>query len=95
MATTSIADRASPKPGNFIDRLLLAHPRAVGETYFEHAGIAARFGATMVAGGFKCLAHAVLPAIFKRSASDCVARLNGELSRRRAASVESFPDYVI
>lgn len=87
---------ASPaRSGSLLDRLLLAHPRTVGESYVEHAGIAGRFGATMVAGGVKCLVHAVLPAVFERSASECVARLNGELTRRRAASSESYPDYVI
>ena len=78
-----------------IDRLLLAHPRTVGETYAEHAGIAGRFGATMVFGGVKCLIHAILPAVFERSASDTVGRLNGELTRRRAASADAYPDYVI
>ncbi|RYG82052.1 MAG: hypothetical protein EON59_14360 [Alphaproteobacteria bacterium] len=79
-----------------LDRLLLAHPRTVGETYVEHAGIAGRFGATMVAGGLKCLVHAILPSVFERSASDCVAKLNGELTRRRAAaSADVDPDYVI
>ncbi|MBL8657834.1 MAG: hypothetical protein JNJ92_10850 [Altererythrobacter sp.] len=78
-----------------IDRLLMAHPRTVGETYSEHAGIASRFGVTMVVGGVKCLIHAVLPSVFERSASDCVTKLNGELTRRRAASADSFPDYVI
>ena len=79
----------------FVDRLLFAHPRTVGESYVEHLGIAGRFGATMMAGGLKCLLHAVLPAVFERSASDCVAKLNGELTRRRAASADSYPDYVI
>lgn len=81
--------------GGMIDRLLLAHPRTVGERYPEHARIAGRFGATMVVGGLKCMIHAILPAVFERSASDCVAKLNGELTRRRAASADSFPDYVI
>lgn len=81
--------------GGMIDRLLLAHPRTVGETYTEHAGIAGRFGATMVVGGLKCLVHAILPAIFMRSASDSVAKLHGELERRRRASADSYPDYVI
>ncbi|HEU4819722.1 MAG TPA: DUF6356 family protein [Qipengyuania sp.] len=81
--------------GGMIDRLLLAHPRTVGETYTEHAGIAGRFGLTMVMGGLKCLVHAILPAVFMRSASDSVAKLHGELERRRRASADSDPDYVI
>ena len=84
----------SRRPG-FFDRLLLAHPRMVGESYTEHAGIASRFGATMMIGGAKCLAHAILPAVFERSASDCVAKLHGELDRRRRASADSYPDYMI
>lgn len=83
------------QPRGVIDRWLMAHPRTVGETYTEHAGIAGRFGATMVVGGLKCLAHAVLPAVFERSASDCVAKLHGELDRRRRAAADAYPDYII
>ena len=87
--------REPARSAGLVDRLLLAHPRTVGESYVEHAGIASRFGATMLVGGLKCLVHAVLPSVFERSASDCVARLNGELTRRRAASADAYPDYVI
>ena len=95
--TRATADKTieSSRRVGLIDRIFLAHPRTVGETYAEHAGIASRFGASMVVAGVKCLAHAVLPAVFERSASDCVARLNGELERRRSASADSYPDYVI
>lgn len=86
---------APPQSRGLVDRLLLAHPRTVGESYVEHAGIAGRFGATMVVGGIKCLVHAVLPSVFERSASDCVGKLNAELTRRRAASADAYPDYVI
>lgn len=90
-----VTDSPDKRRGGIVDRMLLAHPRKVGESYAEHAGIASRFGVTMVAGGLKCLAHAVLPAVFERSASDCVAKLHGELDRRRRASADSYPDYVI
>lgn len=83
------------EPPGLIDRLLHAHPRSVGESYREHAGIAARFGTAMVVGGVKCLVHAVLPAAFERAASDCVGKLGGELARRRAASADAYPDYII
>ncbi|WP_133365256.1 DUF6356 family protein [Qipengyuania sediminis] len=83
------------RPGGAFDRLLFAHPRSLGESYAEHAAIAARFGGAMVAGGVKCLVHAIVPAFYARAASDCVAELNGELARRRAASADVYPDYVI
>lgn len=90
-----LASTMAPGSRGMLDRLLFAHPRKVGENYVEHAGIASRFGATMIVGGLKCLAHAILPAIFERSASDCVAKLHGELERRRHAAGDAFPDYVI
>lgn len=90
-----VSAERSQRRGGVIDRLLLAHPRAVGENYRQHARIAGGFGATMVVGGVKCLLHAILPSVFERSASDCVARLHGELDRRRRASADSYPDYII
>ncbi len=82
------------RPGAF-HRWFLEHPRTVGEDYWEHAGIASRFGGRMIAGGLKCMVHAVFPAVCKTAASDCVAGLNGELQSRRRAAADSYPDYVI
>ena len=66
-----------------IDRIFLSHPRSVGETYTEHAGVAARFGATMVVGGLACMIHAVLPSVFPRVASDCVKKLYAQMVARQ------------
>jgi hypothetical protein len=66
-----------------IDRLFLSHPRSVGETYPEHAGVAARFGATMVVGGVACIIHAVFPSLFPRAASDRVKRLYAQMVARQ------------
>lgn len=95
MSTAPITSVSSQGRKGLFDRLMLAHPRTVGESYTEHAGIAGRFGATMMVGGLKCLVHAALPSVFERAASDCVGKLNGELMRRRAASADAYPDYVI
>lgn len=66
-----------------LQRLFTDHPRSVGEDYLEHAGVAARFGGTMIAAGLACLAHAAVPALFPRTGSDTVRRLHDGLSRRR------------
>ncbi|MEG3179705.1 DUF6356 family protein [Sphingomonas sp. LT1P40] len=60
-----------------IDRLLLRHPREVGESYGEHFTTAAGFGAHMVVGGLACIVHAVIPALFVRTASDTVKARTG------------------
>lgn len=78
-----------------IDALFFAHPRAVGETYIEHAGVAGRFGLAMLAGGLKCVLHAVVPSLYDRAASDTVHALHGELERRRRMAADTDPDYVI
>lgn len=90
-----IAHDSEPKRPGFISRLLFDHPRKVNETYLEHAGIAGRFGLKMVAGGAKCLVHALLPGLHDRAASDTVHALHGELERRRRMAVDTDPDYVI
>lgn len=65
------------------DRLFLAHPRSIGESYAEHAGVAARFGATMMIGGAACILHALVPAIFPRTASDRVKKLYAQMVARQ------------
>lgn len=76
-----------------IDRFFLSHPRSVGETYFEHACTAARFGVTMVIGGVACLIHALLPTLFPRSASDRVKRLYAQMIARQPAFAERRPAF--
>lgn len=66
-----------------ISRLFFDHPRAVGETYFEHAATAGRFGGIMVAGGLACLIHAVVPAVFANAASRRVKTLYLQMKARQ------------
>lgn len=76
-----------------IDRLFLAHPSSVGESYAEHFAMAARFGATMLAGGAACLVHAVVPVLFTRTASERVKRLYGEMKARQPAFADRRPAF--
>ena len=76
-----------------IQRLFLAHPRSVGESYAEHAATAARFGFTMMIGGAACVLHALIPAIFPRTASDRVKALYAQMKARQPAFAESRPAF--
>lgn len=67
-----------------IRRLFLDHPQSVGESYTEHLGVAAGFGAAMVLGGLGALLHAVLPSVCKTTASDTINRLHARLVAKRA-----------
>lgn len=81
--------------GSVIERVFLAHPRNVRESYCRHASIAMSFGAKMVMAGAKCMIHAVIPSAFQTSASDVVRALHRELEARRPQDATQCRDYVI
>jgi hypothetical protein len=68
-----------------VRKLFLDHPRDVGEGFFEHFGVASRFGLEMIWGGMKALLHAFVPALCKTSASDTIKRLHTIMVQKRGA----------
>ncbi|MEJ1977910.1 MAG: DUF6356 family protein [Acetobacteraceae bacterium] len=64
------------------------HPRAVGESYPEHFGVAMGFAGAMIAGGLACAVHAVLPFCFTTTGSATIRRLHERMvvSRIRHAA---------
>ena len=62
-------------------RLLTEHPASVGESYGQHMRSAGGFAIRLLAGGMACLTHALLPFLFKHTAS----RVVGDLHRRMVA----------
>jgi len=79
-----------------LDALFLRHPRAVGESYFEHMIAALGFAGRLMVAALAGLVHALVPALFERTASKVVAELYGRmvLNRRRASAAVDF-DYAI
>lgn len=75
------------------DRIFLDHPRSIGESYAEHAGIAARFGWSMVVAGVACIVHAIVPALFPRTASGAVRRLYAEMRARQPGLAATAPAF--
>ncbi|MGJ3258255.1 MAG: DUF6356 family protein [Rhodospirillales bacterium] len=55
--------------------LFARHPRSVGETYFEHLGMATGFAASLFAAAFVCAVHAVLPFMFEKTGSRMIEAL--------------------
>jgi hypothetical protein len=64
-------------------RLFTEHPESVGESYADHLWAAGGFGLRMVLGGLACLVHALLPFLFQRTASDCIADLHQRMVARQ------------
>src|SRR5688572_15672031 len=65
-----------------------AHPRDVGQSYFEHGVFACRYGARMTLGGVAAFLHGVFPFLFKTTGSrvtrELVATLEAPAARARA-----------
>ena len=70
-----------------LQRLFLAHPRSVDESYCEHFAIAWHFGLTMLKGGLGALVHALIPALCTTTGSDALRRLNALLEGHRQSKI--------
>jgi hypothetical protein len=64
------------------DKVFLAHPRAVDESYGEHMLFALRFSGTLLVAAGAALIHAFIPAACERTASRIVARLYARTHNR-------------
>jgi hypothetical protein len=62
--------------------LFTAHPDSVGETYFEHMGVALSFAGPLLAAGLAALVHAFLPFLCVTTASATVKRLYARMTNR-------------
>ena len=65
-----------------LDRYFLSHPRAVDESYLEHAGVAFRFSIRLLGAGLAALVHAVIPCLFEKTASSMIKSMYSEMSSR-------------
>lgn len=74
-----------------VTAIFISHPRACGETYFQHLKIAGAYGIKFVLTGIACLIHSVLPFLFVTTASKTVEEVNAHLSKRKTpTSPEPF-----
>ena len=61
------------------DRLFLAHPRQIGESYIGHMAVAFSFAGELLIAAGACVVHAIIPALFKGTASGAIRRLHGRM----------------
>jgi len=65
-------------------RVFKQHPESVDETYVEHAVFALRFAIKLAAASGAALIHAIIPILFKKTASRIVADLYDKTHNRGA-----------
>ncbi len=63
-------------------RLFIAHPASVHESYFQHQKVALSFALPLLAAAGAALVHAVIPGLCERTASNTVRRLCARLEKR-------------
>lgn len=83
--------------GGPLNRLFLAHPRALGMTWGGHGAGAVRIGAQLIGAGCAALVHAAVPGWFTETAGRTVTRIYDHIQSRKANSddPEAWPDYEI
>ena len=59
------------------------HPSSVGESYWEHMGVALSFAGALAVGALASLVHALFPFLCTRTGSDIVLRLHQRVMQRR------------
>lgn len=78
------------------DALFLRHPRSIGESYVQHFTTAVGVGINLIGAGLACVVHAIMPALFERTASTAVNALHARLANRtRIAARDAAIDYAI
>ena len=76
-----------------VSKLFMAHPAAVGESYFEHMKFALKFSGRLFRAAFSAFAHGFVPAVCETTASEAVFAMTDEIRARRrlVASEASGP----
>lgn len=67
--------------------LFTQHPRSVGESYWQHMGVALTFSASLLIGAVAALVHAVFPFLCSSTSSGIVMRLHKRIMDRKRAEV--------
>lgn len=63
-------------------RLFTDHPASLGETYSQHCGVALNYAGPLALAAMAAVVHAVLPFLFKSTASKTIGELNARMSKR-------------
>jgi hypothetical protein len=58
------------------------HPRSVGESYWQHMGVALSFAGAMALGAAASLVHAIFPFLCTKTGSRVIRRLHERVVKR-------------
>ena len=64
-------------------KYFLEHPHSVGESYMEHQAFALAVSFKLFTAAFACFIHALVPALFEKTASTIVREVYSVTQKRR------------
>ena len=67
---------------NIWQRIFIAHPKSVNETYFQHMRVAGWFATRLLAAGGASLVHALIPCLCEKTASRMISEMHMRMTRR-------------
>ncbi len=65
-----------------LNRIFVAHPASVDETYLQHMRFALGFAFWLTVAGLAALVHALIPALCETTASRILSRLVAKMEAR-------------
>jgi hypothetical protein len=75
-------------------KLFFDHPQSVGESYFEHMGMAFGFGFKLLAAAIACIIHGLIPGLFKTTGSKAIICLHDRLVTNRCRHAVATNDTI-
>jgi hypothetical protein len=84
-----------------LERVFLAHPRSIDETYLEHQKVAFGFAGALFLAACACALHGLAPALCEKTGSTMVKRLYDRMTTHRRkptpdnAQPQPWADYAI
>jgi len=82
LMNTSETHREDHATSGLWQRLFVAHPAAVSESYGQHGAEAAWIGLQLIGAGLACCLHALVPGLCTRTASRRLQQVQQRISAR-------------
>ena len=76
-------------------KLFLDHPRIVGESYFQHMGVALSFAGPVLVAGMAAVVHAIVPGLFQKTGSRTILTLHQRIKGGHGRGAAMEGEYVI
>lgn len=77
-----MTDMPSIHRGSLADRLFRQHPASVGESYLQHMRFAGWFSGKLLMAAGVALIHALVPALFEKTAGTILRDLHARMENR-------------